>query len=328
MTRDTAQQIDQAATDWAAKVDRGLTSEEQAQLDDWLDGDIRRVGAYGRMRAVALQTERVAALAPSLRTTGQMRADATRLSRRRMLAGGVGVAASVSALGVTGWAWLMQGRHRTRKGETRQLALPDGSVVTLNTDSEARVHLTAERREVHLLTGEALFDVARDEARPFIVHAHDTRAQVLGTSFVVKALPGQAVEVLVREGSVEVSRKASRRAPAVLKANDLAVSPTKARRANVSDLVVTTVSAVDVGRALAWRDGQIDFEGVALGRAAAEFARYSDTRVVVDAPLAQEEIAGLYQVNDPVGFAKTVALTLRAKTQITDGEVRIYQSVS
>lgn len=326
MKRDAAQQIDREAADWAARVDRGLTAGEQADLDRWLDGDMRRVGAYGRMRAVALQTERVAALGPVHSPKDFTGAAASKLSRRRLLAGGGAIAAGTAGLGLAGWSWLMRGRYQTRKGETRQLALPDGSVVTLNTDSDVSVRLSENLREVRLLRGEALFDVAPDKARPFVVLAGSTQARVLGTSFLVRALPEEPVQVLVREGVVEVSRTddAPQR-PLRLVANSRAVSPIKPLAAVDTTIALSTVSDGVVTRALAWRDGQIDFEGVALDRAASEFTRYSDTRIVVDPDLAREEIAGLYQTNDPVGFARAVAASLRAQARVSDGEVRIQK---
>jgi len=62
---------------------------------------------------------------------------------------------------------------------------------------------------------------------------------------------------------------------------------------------------------LAWKDGRLAFEGETLAQAASEFARYSDTRIVIDDPaLAHEAITGLYQSNDPVGFARAAALAL------------------
>ena len=75
---------------------------------------------------------------------------------------------------------------------------------------------------------------------------------------------------------------------------------------------------------MAWQNGQIAFEGETLAQAAAEFARYSDTRIVIDDPaLAKEEIAGLFKATDPVGFAQTIAISLNAHARIGEGEVRL-----
>src|SRR3954470_3626485 len=61
----TAHQIDAEAADWAARLDRGpLAAEQEAQFQGWLGADVRCPGAFGRIRAVALSTERARALGP------------------------------------------------------------------------------------------------------------------------------------------------------------------------------------------------------------------------------------------------------------------------
>jgi transmembrane sensor len=215
----------------------------------------------------------------------------------------------------------------TEKGEVRQIALQDGSVVTLNTATHLTVQFSKGRRDVHLVQGEALFDVAKDVSRPFSVAAGTTLARVVGTSFTVTHLKDRPVRVLVKEGIVEVGRLGSAAMPPVtLVANTRAVDPSKSTAGEDSApaITITSVPATELHRELAWRDGQIAFEGQTLLEAASEFARYSDTRIVVDDPsLGREEIAGLYQSNDPVGFAQAVAESLNAHAEILDGSVRI-----
>jgi len=63
--RETAQEIEEAAALWAARLDRApLTAEEERALEAWLAGDVRRAGAFAKARAVALHTERARALGP------------------------------------------------------------------------------------------------------------------------------------------------------------------------------------------------------------------------------------------------------------------------
>lgn len=323
--RQTAQEVDREAADWSARVDRGLSAAEQSNLDGWLGGDVRRIGAYGRMRALALQTERVAALGPVHSPREFAWKETGKLSRRRFLAGSA-IAASLAGAGFMSWLGMDRGHVRTRKGEIRQIALQDGSVVTLNTLSEIAVDLTKARREIRVLAGEVFFEVARDAARPFSVIAGAMEAKALGANFIVRALPGEAIQVLVRKGFVEVLRTDRvNDQPIKLAANMRATSRSERTDDRPSAIEVTPVPEALVLRAIAWRDGHIEFEGETLGQAAAEFARYSETRIVIDPDLAQERIAGLYQTNDPVGFAKAAAASLRAGTTIADGEIRIYK---
>jgi transmembrane sensor len=89
-------------------------------------------------------------------------------------------------------------------------------------------------------------------------------------------------------------------------------------------LVATPVADADLGRALAWRDGRIAFEGETLAAAAAEFARYSETRIVfADAAIAEEPVTGLFVSTDPVGFARAVAVAFDLEAETREGEVRL-----
>ncbi|MFC5345564.1 FecR domain-containing protein [Brevundimonas staleyi] len=322
MPRETAQEIDRAAADWVARVDRDLTPQEAERLDVWLAGDDRRAGAYGRLRALALQTERARALAPGFSgsTTGAPRR--TGLPRRHLLTGAGGaLAAGLAGVGLFGLA-ARRGTVRTRLGEVRVVPLADGSVMTLNTDTLVRVSYSGERRLIDLVEGEALFDVAPDPARPFIVDAGATQARAVGTSFTVRRLGDEPVEVLVREGVVEVERRGKARPPVRISADVRATSPVD----QTSPVMTTIVGAGAVGRELAWREGRIAFEGETLGQAAAKFARYSETRIVIDDPrIAAEEITGLFQANDPVGFTRAVASSFGLKAEVGEGEVRLIR---
>lgn len=93
----------------------------------------------------------------------------------------------------------------------RSISLPDGSKVILNENSQLSYSgdFNENTREVKL-TGEAFFDIARDESRPFIVRTGQVETTVLGTAFNVKAFPELAkVEVTVVRGRVKVGNDAT-----------------------------------------------------------------------------------------------------------------------
>jgi transmembrane sensor len=94
--------------------------------------------------------------------------------------------------------------YSTDIGEQRPVALADGSTVLLNTDSRLQVEYDAERREVHLLQGEAYFEVAHDSDKPFLVFVGSNIVRAVGTSFTVH-IKKLDIEVIVTEGAVEVS---------------------------------------------------------------------------------------------------------------------------
>jgi transmembrane sensor len=319
MSKETAQQIDAAAALWAARSDRGLSPAEEGALQTWLDGDVRRPGAYARVTWTLMRTERAAALGPDYQTDQFREPQPAGVSRRRWLIGGGALAASLTGVG----AWSLFGRvqrYETRKGEMKVVSLADGSVLTLNTATRLDVSYSADRRGIRLFAGEALFDVAKDPTRPFIVSAGDTTVRAVGTSFTVARLGEEPIQVLVREGVVEVASTARRKAPPTrVVANNRAIASVSGAKVAVAELAQS-----DLGREMAWRDGRLVFEGETLATAVARFARYSDTRIIVDDPtLAGQEIAGIFQANDPIGFAKSVSLSLNGQADVRAGEVHI-----
>jgi transmembrane sensor len=320
MHRETSQEIDAVAADWAARIDRGaLSPADEGALDAWIAGDARRLGAFMRMRAVALQSNSAKALGPDFDPEAFAQAEpsaATPITRRRMFwLGGSAVAAS--ALGAVGLGLMMRDTvYETRLGEMRVVTLEDGSAVTLNTASRIRVAFADARRTVTLEEGEALFDVAKDPARPFIVEAGGTSVRAVGTSFSVKRLNDAPVEVLVREGIVEVAQPATHR-PVRMTANMRIVTSHAVAQP-------VAIAQTEVDRETAWRSGRIAFEGEPLAQAAAAFGRYSDTRIIIEDPgIGREEITGLFASNDPVTFARAAAASLELKATIGPGEVRL-----
>ncbi len=92
--------------------------------------------------------------------------------------------------------------------------LPDGSRMTLDTDSEVDIAFAPERRNLRLVKGRAFFDVAHDAQRPFAVVADGREVEALGTRFDVRMDPGQVRVVLV-EGRVSV-KSANHASPTTL----------------------------------------------------------------------------------------------------------------
>ncbi|PZQ65872.1 MAG: hypothetical protein DI570_00180 [Phenylobacterium zucineum] len=319
MVRETADEIDEVAAAWAVRVDRGLTAVEAAELEAWLEGDVRRSGAYARMTWALMSTEQADVLAAGYGETKDRPRGAARLNRRQWMATGGAIAASFVAVGV----YLRPDRpiaHSTRMGEKKVVSLGDGSVITLNTATRLEVAYSKDRRHVRLLAGEALFDVAKDAARPFVVTVRGADVRAVGTSFTVSSLDRDAVRVLVREGVVEVSPLAtgSRRVTR-LAANDRAVVSGSA-----GAVVVAQLPASEVDAELAWKQGRIVLRGEPLAAAAKTFARYSDIAIIIDDPaLGAEQVSGVFDANDPIGFARSVALSLQVRAEIGADQVRL-----
>ena len=319
MPRQAASQIDEAAAAWVAKLDRRLTPGEEQQLQAWLASDDRHLGAFGRMHALSLHTERAAALGSDYRPD-RFRPASAELSRRQALRA-AGLVLGVAAAGSGAyWSLRASGRHATGRGEVRSIALADGSVVTLNTASEILVRYSRARRTIRLLKGEALFDVAKDRERPFVVDAGDMKVRAVGTRFTVRRLDRSPIQVLVQEGVVEVSE------PAAAGSRKIRVTANMRATKTAVNTVTASVAPAEIGRELVWRQGSIAFEGETLAQASSEFARYSDIHIVIDDPdLAGEQVSGMYSAHDPVGFGRAIAEAFSARVEIRENEVRLYR---
>jgi transmembrane sensor len=93
--------------------------------------------------------------------------------------------------------------YSTAVGEQRSILLPDGSIIDLNALSKVRIHFAAKERHIDLLEGQALFRVAKDRTRPFIVAANDTLVRAVGTQFDINQRKRDLI-VTVVEGTVAV----------------------------------------------------------------------------------------------------------------------------
>ena len=310
-------QLDKIATEWAIRVDAGpLTEEEAHALDAWLSISLRHRGAYERACAAFVLMD-----GQFIRDAEKSFPQASPISRRQLLYGGIGSAIAAGAA----FAFVMRQdqtattRYDATQGQIRVVSLADGSLVTLDSASQIVVTMSAKKRHVELVTGRALFDVAKDQNRPFIVSGSGTSVRAVGTSFSVRNIETLPVEVLVREGIVDVGGSTIDHPTRV--GSNMRVVAQSGRGAPFS---VTAVAESAVARELSWREGLLAFEDVKIGIGAQLFARYSNQRIVISDPaVAEITITGLFASNDPLGFANAAATSLGLKLEKAGNEIRL-----
>lgn len=185
-------------------------------------------------------------------------------------------------------------RFATATGQRRDVVLSDGSKITLNTASLVEVRYSPERRDVRLLQGQAMFHVAKNPDRPFVVSAGSRQVTALGTAFDVLLRPDGQVQVLLVEGRVRVDpvqRQGLEKILPALARTDLAPG---------QQLVTegpgrVEVAAADVERETAWNRGVLIFRNDDVDSAVKEVNRYTAVQLVVDDPgVARLKISGIF----------------------------------
>ncbi len=374
--------IEREALEWVARLDRGMTPDEEVEFDRWLAADVRHAALFGEFDGTWAFLDRVRempeaiaaasygevdpeALAPSPRVValvdredgvcsrrGAAAPDSTWAQACRSAARRWVIPASLAAAAVLVAAYLrwplanVVGERNaayavsvaTELGELRKVALPDGSIVQLNTDSAVDVRFSSSERRLRLTRGEAHFTVAKNRARPFTVSAGGVDVRAVGTVFNVR-LRSEAVEVLVTEGKVMVGDEPSQR-PHPASAESAAVrdapprdgsvdarrlSPTSlANRALAAGEKITiplvprssavatpaapvVVPLAEIEHTLAWQEGRLEFVSAPLAEMVAEFNRYNRRKLVIaDAALGAQRFGGVFRPDDSAGFVRTL----------------------
>lgn len=298
---------------WVARMDRGtMSAQDEVQLQSWLDSDERNHGLLLRTRATWLSVD--ARLARDDVPDEAIPSEPVAMfrplwHRRKVLVGAM--AAGVAGLVARFTLFDVGQSYATRLGEVRRVSLSDGSVMTMNSNTDLAVRLETHARRVDLHQGEAWFEVAKDAQRPFVVSSGQVKARAVGTAFSVRRRDA-GVEVLVTEGIVE-AWSGSEQQRIRLAAGERLLMTDNARIHYGSD------QKGDVEQALAWRSGMIRLSGTTLADAADEFNRYNKRQLLVTDPeVAGEQMAGQFRFNDPEGFAIAVRNSFNLRVDMSN----------
>jgi len=323
--------VREQAADWIARQSRGLTAEEEIELQRWRAKSIN-ARTLAHMAAMWDELDVMKVLADVIPDTP---AAPARPSRQRSWRPAL-AASLVAALVLAGaGAWWYGGIARapavvaaapgvtytTAVGEHRSLPLADGSMLAINTDSMVEVvAMSGRTRELRLLRGEAHFAVAHDPARPFRVSVGGHVVQAVGTAFDVRLHGNGSLEVTVNEGRVRVLKGSATtglldRGQALRTAADGSTQITQ----------ITQLEGDALASRLAWRSGMLVFNGETLAAALEEFSRYTPARFLVTDPQLQRLRIGGYF---PAGNTDVLLETLRTDFGLNcvrgaDGVIRI-----
>lgn len=314
------------ASNWVAKIERGLTSSEERQLKLWLSGSPDRVETLMELAAIWDRSESLSQLA-ALFPQGFEKSP-----RARKYPPLVAVAAILVVAIVQLWKpvyWEIGGlgtapfngrvelaeTYRTPIGRHSQVDLSDGSTITLNTDTVVQVLFSKDQRTVNLQKGEVFVEVAHEDSWPFLVEAGGHILEAVGTAFNVRMDSADDVELIVAEGRVHVeesstvhetkkrlrfrqggSSSTSRERPLYVSAGEQVV---------LSDGrgYIRPAPVAEIAVKLSWRSGNLSFRGELLSDALREVERYTEERFVIgNEELNETRIVGHVKAGDVDGL--------------------------
>ena len=314
------------ASAWIAKMDRGLSPSEKQELGAWLGH-----GSSNRetLMRISKLWDRMDALT--------ILAEANPSASKPVSAGFRplwAVAASLLlATAILGWLAVHSGEgaqveqtrvaespleYMTEIGQQASHVLPDGTRLTLNTNTRVRLQYSESNRLLLLEQGEIHVMVAHQPGRPLSVAVGGQIVQAVGTEFNVEITSDQRIELVVTEGVVMVGVVdgsvltpvpgepiALTRSSTLVAAGESAVIPPE--QSTSENVKTEAIGSEEIAVKLSWREGNVIFRGEPLEEALAEIGRYTAVEfVILDESAKKIRIAGLFRAGDVDGLLKAL----------------------
>jgi transmembrane sensor len=289
-------QAQQAVAWWARARETGLSPEDQRALEAWLETPANRE-AFNRLEradAVLDQAIEDPAFAAMLAdAVADVERRPARVRRRVLWSGAAAAAAACMAIA---FYMTRPAEYATSAGERREVALSDGSTVTLDQSSRIKVAYSSTRRSLTLLAGRAEFDVAKDKSRPFVVTANAHTVTAIGTVFDV-GLSEAGVAVTLARGVVAVAELRSPIQRTTLTPGQRLVAGPRG----------VALQNVDIAKVTAWSMGKAVFDNERLAEAVSEMNAYAAHPIVLRGGTSCARLTAVYDLNDTAGFVEGIA---------------------
>lgn len=281
----------QKALEWQVILWSGaVTDEEWSSFSSWLKAESENQQAWDWLQQVNKPLNQV----PERIASNVLRQDSPSISRRKMLAG-LGL---MSGFAVIGYGVQKTERWHTviadlttRKGEQRSITLPDGTLITLNTDSAVDVNFTDTKRRLRLYRGEIMVVTAKDSfatPRPFVIETRAGQIFPIGTRFSVRQLDEKhyQTQVSVFEGAVEVHSQAG-----------IVRQIKVGEQTSFSPTTFNLLMPVEA-QSSAWAQGKLIVERQTLGDFINELSRYRHGVLRCDPSVADLVVSGVYLLDN------------------------------
>lgn len=297
------------ASNWLARLEGSPNAAVERSFRRWYDADSAHAAAFERVRrsyesAGLLRHSEVA----RDRSLSPERPQSSSPRPRLALAAAIAVAMLVpGAILVNRGGFAPVGTRNTvllvsAIGEIRQVALEDGSKVTLDTASKVEVEMGRSERRAVVREGRARFEIAPDP-RPFIVEASAARMESGPAVMDVERVgDGARVEVLSGSAVASLTSAGEQAAVRIVAGQGFSTDPQPGAYPLTGDRS-------------GWTKGMLQFDGTPLAEAVALANRYSAQKIVLASVTDQLRVTGAFKAGDPAGLAKSLAQAFDLKLE-------------
>ncbi len=312
--------IKQTAASWVIKKTEGLNSCEKNNLDSWLSQDTKHQEAYNQEQEIResfnTMPKEIRDILSKKASSGVQRTNNFQKLKPMLIAALFLLSISFSYYKYQDYSKpIFSNTYVSSSLKENSIILPDGSKIVLDVKSSIKVSMYQDKREVHFLKGKALFTVAKDKNRPFIIHSLNTQIEVIGTQFEVSKIKEQT-QVNVKEGIVKISQTYSSKAAKII------TLLTKAQTISINKAgKVLNFSNTNVNTIATWEKGYLLFNQTSLKEAINTFSRYSSKTILLENDTVRNtQITGKFSTQEFDKFLnalpKIYALKIEEKNKV------------
>ncbi|MGH8298869.1 MAG: FecR family protein [Steroidobacteraceae bacterium] len=313
------------AAAWHTRMSRGLTETERRGFEGWIAKPVNAREFHAQRAILDVVTElKGRPRADVLASLSEPTPALPLIFSRSGPVWTSGLVAVVFLTVAAGWFALrsegyVPQTYQTATGQIRDVVLPDGSIVGLNTQTELEWVGSPHDRRVRLIYGEAYFQVVHDPSRPFRIMLARSQVQVVGTRFDVYQMTNGDVRVSVLNGVVTVEGLDNR----------AGAPPSWSRRLTSGQQIeyspvglVADVHSIAAPKVIRWRQGMLETQGEPLSDFVSDLSRYTTERIVIADPrAATQKVGGAFSIRNIDGTLDRLARIAPVTVTHEDGEV-------
>ena len=335
--------IEDAAAAWLVRRQAGFEADDEVRFQAWISSDPRCGAALAELESAWATISYPGKSGQS--DHARRKLDALRRARglKSYAFGGVGLAAA-AVLVLSFWSPAAVDSATepiTVAVRPDKQFLPDGSIIERNARTDIEIDYSGSERRIWLSRGEALFTVAHDPSRKFIVVAGSVEIRAVGTEFSVRYEPEQ-VNVLVTAGRVAVAKQATvgpieverlpspsaptPMAPVYVEAGRRLVMPTDLPLVAVPEIKL--LAAEEITAALAWRGKRIELTRTPLSKVTELFNRQNRLQLsIIDSSTGDIRITGMVWADDPEGFVRLLEFGFKVTAERSGDVIHLRQTL-